>query len=144
MITFKKKSLHYKFNNLVKDLDFTYDATCCKSLCSYFWSTVWNICMCTVTTIMIFLILSLAGGAVSQLWDLEPQLLDFTYLWIVGFVSFVLVIVTLFAVVYTSVETPKFIVNKFKVSYSDKEPSVVREWIKANKDKVCPMIKFED
>lgn len=137
MITFKKKSLHYKFNNLVKGIDFCADATHCKSLCSYFWSTIYNLIAMTLTPFVMFTIFTLYGCVIaSLLWSLDAQPIDLTYLWLVGVVGI--------AATLAAFLVPSLIIDKCKEESPDKEPSVVREWVKAKKAKVCPMIKFED
>lgn len=34
--------------------------------------------------------------------------------------------------------------NKFERWYDEKEPSLLWEWIKAKKQKICPLIKWEN
>ena len=153
MITFKKNSWHYRFNKWVAKSESGpwINVTGCKSICPYFWDTVWNIIWVFIFTVILYLILSMLGASVLSVE--YPTFEDFSWLWLVGLgtivvlalVCLIVVLVCYFSVEYTKKGYNKvFSENKEGESEEYKEPNVFIEWIKAKKAKVCPMIEFKD
>ena len=100
MITFKKNSWHYKFNSwLEKQSSGPWlDATDCKSICPYFWYTVWNITWVLVSSLLLFFMVSLSGAAILDMSN--PSITDLSWLWLVG-VCGVVCILAVFILVAT-------------------------------------------
>ena len=153
MITFKKNSWHYKFNKWAGEAESGpwINATSCKSICPYFWCTVWNIFWVLVFFLLLFFMASLSGAAILDMSD--PSIADLSWLWIVGVcgVACIIGVFILVAVgIYLSLDYTKkglskvFSENKASTSGEYKEPNLVIEWVKAKKAKICPMIEFKD
>ena len=152
MITFKRNSWHYKFNSwLEKQSSGPWlDATDCKSICPYFWCTLWNITWTLLFILVFFFIATLAGATSLSMETISA--LDFSWLWLagVGVVTSIFGIFLLVAVgTYLIFDLTKNVLSKIfsqkgDATQEDKEPSVVVEWVKAKKAKICPMIEFKE
>ena len=150
MITFNKKSWHYKFNKwATKQTSGPWiNAIYCESICPYFWSTLWNITWVLILALIFYSISSIAGATFLNMTEVSS--VDLSWLWLVG-VGGIACVVALFLLVAVSVyfilEGKKKVVSKVFSKKEDgktKEPNVFIEWLKAKKDKVCPMIEFKD
>lgn len=152
MLTFKKSSWVYRYNSLCSDWWLMNpDVNSYKSICPYFWGSVWNILIVPVLWGIVMHIVGLLGSIPVVSSSLGDFLLSYTqegtwayfYLGIgLGYVfllAFILTVVTLCYIVALLMSLK----NKFFNTGKDK-PSVVIEYIKAKKSKICPMIKWED
>lgn len=156
MITFSKNSWHYKFNKFFKYKDAPFiDNTDCKSICPYFWGTVWNLAWVVIFSSLVWVILTLAGGGVVKQLGILTSLVENPYqlfwLWLLGAIPVVIVVGTLFSAVlcvsysYTFIKdkTSKVFSKNNEESYNT-EPNILIEWVKAKKAKICPMIEFKE
>lgn len=156
MITFSKSSWVYKFNNFINDeVSGSVNANGSKSLCPYFWLTLWNVFISLVWAVLCFLVSSVLGDSVlEKVFSIDVGISDLYWSWLVGILTIVLVFgfVVLFAVIlYLTGEIFKY--SKHKVStFKGKntkdntscKPNLLLEWLRAKKEKVCPMIEFKE
>tara|TARA_B100001105_G_C22334864_1_gene418582 strand:- start:212 stop:673 length:462 start_codon:yes stop_codon:yes gene_type:complete len=153
MITFSKKSWHYKFNEFFEYKDGPWlDARDCKSICTYFWSTVWNMAW-SVLILGILYILTLLVGAAALDGCLGVNVSElplwYLYVWLVGIVTLVIVFTISFVTFFGVFTGYDKLTDKIKNRNSDennvdKQPNIFVEWVKAKKSKVCPMIEFKE
>ena len=120
MITIKRTSWHYRLNNKM-DINVEHYG---MNLCKYFWTTVWN------TLLMLLLALSaltLFGVLVYLLITEIPLAILFT----------------LFAACIVFPATAIHYFRKIFPNTTIPTPNLIKEYIKAKKEKYCPMITFE-
>ncbi len=97
------------------------------NLCSYFWRTVWGVFKCLLIVAVVGTIVTVAGMCLyNALW------LSIGCLAVVG-------AVIAFASNWTRI---KFFLNPGRYENKEPEPGLLRSYIKAKKDKVCPLIEF--
>lgn len=145
MLTFKKNWL-WKYNNWCDGKLASKDNVhCSKTICPYFWGSVWNLVGMPSVWLLIFYVIGYMPSIfVVGLLDLSSHLkgtgfLGLTTMVIVGWI----IISILFLCLYKcAIMVEKF--NKKRKPKINKKPSVIKEFIKAKKNKFCPMIKFED
>lgn len=159
--TYSTKSWLYKYNKSVGSGELFINAIRCKSLCAYFWSSVWNICIGCLGLLVAYIILTALGGAVMELSFLStiPALsgLPVQTLFIPGILFVVLFLICAFVIIFGAAVITDFIRDiiakvtepkKFDESGQEiekhKEPNIFIEWFKAKKNKHCPLIHFED
>ena len=140
MLVFKKNWI-YRYNDWCDGNCFTIDnVNDSKSICSYFWKTMWNL----IPVNLMYCVLAHVP-AVCGIWLKQFEFFDgmpgFPALYIclvAGYLSFAVFVLILvgFVVIYSKFESRK--------QNSDKDTNLVIEYIKAKKNKVCPMIKWED
>lgn len=156
MITFSKSSWCYKFNKFISsNISGSINANSCKSLCPYFWSTLWNVFITLVWAAVYFLVSSAAGGfMLEEVLGINVGRTDLYWAWLVGTLTIILVfgfMVLFVGALYLIGEFFKY--SKHKVSTfkgkSTKDntpckPNLLLEWLRAKKEKVCPMIEFKE
>lgn len=154
MITFNKKSWHYRFNKCVGNSKFpVFNATRCKSICPYFWQTLWNICATLFGLSIAYLMLTaIGGGAIQEYlpnWSTTPYPL--WWLWLAGIATIIIMMLMVALIVTVPVLLFlgfKWMFKKLSTKNQEKleneQPSVIIEWVKAKKAKICPMIEFKD
>ncbi|ADX87986.1 hypothetical protein [Vibrio phage JSF13] len=140
MLVFKKNWI-YRYNEWCHGNMFTIgNVNDSKSICSYFWKTMWNLVPVNLMYSMIA-----HTPAVAGLWLKKFEYFDkltglpalYTFL-VAGYLSlaaFGLILVGL-AIIQSKFENRK--------QNSDKSPNLVIEYIKTKKSKICPMIEWED
>ncbi|AOQ26809.1 hypothetical protein [Vibrio phage S4-7] len=148
MLKFKKNWL-YRYNDWCDGNVWTLDnVTENKTLCGYFWGSFWNLVMAN----LLYVFISSGVGAIIGYSVLSEGIIPYDGLlggvlhvlsgWglFIGF----LLIFTLFIYLWTV--SWEFIKSKVNTSKEEDETklSLVSEWVKAKKSKVCPLIKFED
>ena len=145
MLTFKKNWL-WKYNNWCNGkFASKWNVHYSKTICPYFWGSVWNLFgMPSVWVLIFYGVGSLPSAFVVKLLDLSSPLkgtgfLGLTIAAIVGWI----ILFMFFGFVQLCVALCKKINNKGKPKTNNK-PSVIKEYIKAKKNKFCPMIEFED
>ncbi|WXB47761.1 membrane protein [Vibrio phage VB_VaC_TDDLMA] len=159
--TYSTKSWLFKYNKAVGRGNLFINAIHCKSVCAYFWSSVWNICMGSLALLIAYLVLTALGGAVMKLSFLAsiPALsgLHVSLLFIPGILSILVFLIYVFIVIFgftvitdlfkklsTKRTEPKQFDENGEEIVKHKEPNIFIEWLKAKKNKHCPIIHFED
>jgi len=145
MLTFKKNWL-WKYNCWCHDLFASKDNVhYSKTICPYFWGSVWNLVgMPSVWVVIFYLVGYLPSMFVVNLLELSSPLkgtglLGLTIMAIVGWIIILLFVLFVCTCVHL---TQKF--NKKRKPKTNNKPSVIKEFIKAKKNKFCPMIEFKD
>lgn len=141
----KRTSWHYKLHNFWDEGRVPRDMT----LCGYFWKTVWLL-VCSITIIVVapliasLLLVAVAGIALT-LVGIQPP--DPTTL--AGF--FTCIVVGAVACLVVTGAVAAFIKLKGKphakelsTNWKEREPSLLEKYLKARKDKYCPLIEFID
>lgn len=159
--TYSTKSWLFKYNKAVGSCDVFINAIHCQSVCAYFWSSIWNICMGSLALLIVFLVLTSVGGAIMQLSSLSsiPALSGLPWyflfipggLFIVAFLICACIVIFCGAVItdfikdlFTKRNEPKQFDENGEEIVKHKEPNIFIEWLKAKKNKHCPIIHFED
>ena len=141
MITFKKNWL-YRYNEWCDGNLYTFDkVNDSRSICTYFWKSLWNLLGVNLIYVIIAHTPSLCGVWVTEFNVLEG-LGGFSLFYIallVGYVSLLAFILAATGIVLGC----KYITSLFK-SGKEGKSSVVIEYVKAKKAKICPMIEWED
>lgn len=141
MLVFKKNWL-YKYNNWCSGNFATIDnVNDSKSICPYFWKSLWNL----LGTNMIYIILAHVPS-VMGIWITKVDLFNnlsgigllYTSL-VVGYLCMILFFLCIFCCVIVQDNVKKLFKSK-----GEKSNNIVIEYIKAKKSKICPMIKWED
>lgn len=117
----RKSAWHYRFYTF--GFESYYEGRITANLCSYFWRTVWGM----FKTLIIFAILS---GIVIGLGSIVYQF---------PFYSSSAVVALVILIVGSH--------YKWRIPRRDsakREPGLLRSYLKAKKDKVCPLIEFEE
>jgi large-conductance mechanosensitive channel len=138
----KRTTLHYK---ILTDRCFLMDGwTPSRSLCIYFWQVVARFCWCLF--VMSLVVSPLATFIVMGTGTFESSSLLVRLYSSVGAMISIFYIFILFAfIVFCIVEGVKWVNSKFPREHKEpKEPSIIIEYIKAKKAKVCPMLNFTD
>ncbi len=141
MITFSKNSWHYKFNEWVGDVELPpfNQATCRKSICSYFWSTVFNLLGFVFWWGLVYAALSGLGSACMKEFY-EVSLIDMTWLWLVGGVVIITVLLVVGGIIFSLEKLKEKISNKEKLV--DKEPNLTTCFWKASVVQSVPSDKW--
>jgi hypothetical protein len=151
MLTFKKNWL-YKYNEWCTGNWATRDNVHeSKTLCPYFWGSIWNVIVVNIWYIFMFH----AIGAICSLPLMEILERFFTMKgWsglYIGVVSGYALATCVIFLIIVLVKSYIFLIESFLQKRKDREerkvetkPSVVVEYMKSVKSKVCPLIKFED
>ncbi|CAH9014536.1 conserved hypothetical protein [Vibrio phage 501E54-1] len=154
-----KKGLLYKYNNWCDGNLFTRDyVNNSKSICPYFWGSVWNVLFVNALYLIVFTVLgivvsllSVEGVGLFENWLGEKgSWLYFGKRIFIGTATWVSIIGTIAGIVYSYIVflLPRIINLLQKYSRADKttpkKPNLLVEWVKAKKNKVCPMIEWED
>lgn len=123
---FKKNSWHYWFYRLTYGGGPTGNKT---NLCAYFWRTVLGISMIAFVAAFLLLILTLIG-----ILFYEHTLTMFT---ILGLIS---------VAVGCAIIRYRIVDRRYAAGYYDKprELGLIRAYLKAKKDKICPIVELED
>lgn len=128
-----RKSWHYRFN--------AYVSFCTESetnLCGYFWFTVGNLLKSIITVgILLGVIFGPVDGIGNALvgdWGLHYSLI--LLVGVLGLCVTVCISVGLIIGIFKSIDYLK--------TPSVKKPGLVGSFVKAKKDKMCPMIEFKD
>lgn len=141
MLTFKKNWI-YKYNEWCKGNLFTIDnVNDSKSICPYFWKTLWNL----LAVNMLYISVS-HFPAVAGVWILQLETFENLEGW-VAFYSFVVagyLAIVAFIIGLLLIAVIMEICSRIKERNAGKQSSVFVEYIKAKKSKICPMIKWED
>lgn len=151
MLKFKKNWL-WKYNRWCDDKVFTKgNVHKASTLCSYFWGSVYNLIGFPFMCILMFHVIGFISGAplgAAGLWSVmysfakEGSWLGIYLNVILGYLTIVLVCLMLWVYIVFLHDSLKRVFKK--KPYSENKPSVVKEFLKAKKEKVCPLIKFED
>lgn len=146
MLKFKKNWL-YRYNDWCDDNLWTIDdVTRSKTLCSYFWGSVWNL----LVTNVLYVLITCAFGAIMGYSALSEGVIPFEGM--VGIILHILsgwglflgFILSFVVAVYVWHFVGNFLGGKFKKSKEVKKNNIMVEWVKAKKNKICPLIEFED
>lgn len=151
MLTFKKNWL-WKYNRWCDGMVFTRDGVHnANTLCSYFWGSVYNLIgfpfSCIIMTHTLGFVMGAPLGALG-LWEVinnfagEGSWLGFYLNIILGYLWIGLICLLVWAYIVLLLKPIKRVFKK--KSTLENKPSVVKEFLKAKKEKVCPMIEFED
>ncbi len=113
----KRNTWHYKFYRFISDGR----PGRTTNLCAYFWKIVFGLSIATVLGAIALALIGLVGYAFY-----EFTAIAFTVLLgaVVGF-GFI------------------FLCTRLNNAYQDSQPGLVRLYLKAKKDKVCPLVEFE-
>lgn len=152
MIKFKNNSLIYRMNKNVSGWALGVNACNCKTLCSYFWCTTYNLFLIALLGLVLMYFTSVYGVILMDIFgdyltSSDLVISSFYTCFLVGSVGAVLTLVVLFITACLSVimkEVFHTMKNKKRIYDSKKEPSLLFLWLKAKKDKVCPLIEFVD
>jgi len=141
MLVFKKNWL-YKYNEWCSGNFATIDnVNDSKSICPYFWKSLWNL----FGTNLIYIILAHVPS-VMGIWITRVELFDeldgFSLLYTSLVVGYICMFI-FFLCIVGCVILQETITKLFK-SKKEQSNNVVVEYIKAKKSKICPMIKWED
>lgn len=141
MITFKKNWL-YRYNKWCTGNPLTIDyVNDSKSICLYFWKSLWNVLVVNLLYLVfahfpaaagVKIVDKLAEGSLSGL-PMFYAALGVGYLILIGAICGILGFGYLYTVITDKIEGDK-----------NSKPSVVVEYLRAKKNKICPMIKWED
>ena len=152
-----KKGWIYKYNDWCTGKPFTLDwVNDSKSICPYFWKSLWNICAYISLFIGWQFFFGLVGLSLFEklgIMSLDslstlPWYLNWgTFL--ISAIAFTAGFLILLGVAAAIVAGIFLLVEKIsrKVSYDiseDETNNVVIAWVKAKKSKICPMIEWED
>lgn len=163
-----RKSLHYRFNVFASfgSDKFGRDVEKHRSLCSYFWFTMWNIFKCVfIVSIVGFLLVLPALGMTDK--PLEVQfvasilampfyfmvpllMLTGLVMWVIGALV-VVGLLTGIGNVWQRLKDKKyrrdmkkhFDENGNRITPVKKESGLLMSFIKAKKSKVCPLVTFK-
>lgn len=149
MLKFKKNWL-YRYNDWCDDNLWTIDdVTRSKTLCSYFWGSFWNL----VVTNTLYVMISVAVGAIIGYSLLGEGMIPYDGLLggllhiLVGWALLLSFLLMFTLAVYSWVTVSGIVKSKIKPTERNSKPTqlgLIGEWVKAKKNKVCPMIEFED
>lgn len=149
----KRTSWHYRFNAWKTTHARTFAR---KSLCSYFWFTIWNMFWLVFWPVVAVAILYVLGfgmiddtkAALFSWWTSNPsgmwQIVSYPFVGAVFLTSIVVAGCAVFATLFFLGFAFRYVRAKIKKEHVDRKPSLVVEYIKARKHKVCPIIEFED
>lgn len=115
-----------------------------KSLCGYFWQMVWRIA--SVFGIYAFALSPLVFWA-TLLLEIPDQ--GFLHVALTFFGVFASCFYAFFGIAWVCVVLLENVINPLvdKLSlrrHGDKQPNIFTEYVKAKKDKVCPVLEFTD
>lgn len=133
-----KKSWHYQLQR-----NFGIRLEYCKiSLCGYFWSTVFCLLICALLMVMIVPAIMVLSILPSSFFIVkEPSLINvsgFLHIYILSFLWYMY----RFESEYYQVHREKK--RSIKKNCPKKEPGLLISYIRARKEKICPLIEFED
>lgn len=141
MLTFKKNWI-YKYNEWCTDNLFTIDdVNESKSICPYFWKTLWNLFPVNMLYILVAHL-----PAVTGVWIFKLETFEDLDGWVAFYSSVVAgyLAIVAFVIALLLIAIIMEISSRIKKRNAGKQPSVIMEYIKAKKSKICPMIKWED
>ena len=151
-----KKSWHYKLN-------MWYTEGVPRSLCPYFWRTVWYIVTLPITIVLFIpwgivllitgdreniveeypralamdILLGAAFCMIAIFWHLNPKEGDpWVVVWVLGLTSWLLLVIILIVYIGSLFEK--------RVQKKEKKPNILGEYLKARKNKYCPIIEWEE
>jgi len=138
MITINKKGWHY---NLVKfGTDKEYDIS--NNLCIYFWQCVRGFLLAVLAAVMV---VAAVGGLIFTLS--APFMSLLTGEAIVAFILCVMYGVFFYKVTIENISTEHWLATdvfaKFRSKEKERKPSIIKEYLKAKKQKICPTLTFE-
>ncbi|AUR92196.1 TMhelix containing protein [Vibrio phage 1.170.O._10N.261.52.C3] len=152
--TLSKNSWHYKFNRRMENSDFwSVDATDQVSLCNYAWSTVFNLIVALALSALLYVFSTGLGAGILASNGVDAGELTYWYLyiWFLGVAVFAGVVAALLGIGFTiyilNEKYQEYKYDKYEKGLLDDKPkqkSLISQWIKAKKDKVCPMIDWEE
>ena len=129
----KKSSWHYKLN---ENMQSTYIEHSGHNLCRYFWMTVGSMCKVCIGCSLIALLFVLIGAISKGIWlGIASYCLNDVVLQIISWLFLTSVIITPSAAIYY--------LRRRDISTEIPTPNILVEFIKAKKNKYCPMIDFE-
>lgn len=141
-----KNSWHYK---MVTDKSYgIYSGNVSNSLCIYFWQVVSRffiaglvavVCSLILWCMIVAPLLNLVLGFTTGVWWLGGTMINvFTFFGGIMWFAFL-------GISFTEIVWPKLKAKYFvKASERQPKPSLIGSYIKAKKDKICPVIEFED
>lgn len=151
----KKNSWHYRMNVWKRHEWRTQKA---RTLCGYFWFTVGTMLLTISVPLMVYVVFFLLGGAImSDMKNIPEFILSLSSYWVfltypatgVIFIGGILLIcVGLTGMFWLATKIITGIHEKLKSRPKKekvvREPGLLASYLKARKEKVCPIIKFEE
>ena len=114
-----RKSWHYRLNTSL------YDYFNPNNLCEYFWKTVFALTIAmAIISMMIWAVVGLTKHVVNDPWG------SLIFLSLIGCIGFPIIAIKLLRYYFPSTKT--------------KQESLVAEYLKAKKNRICPMIEYYD
>lgn len=140
-----KNSWHYRFN-VWRTNEWKTERK--KTLCSYFWFTVFNIVLVSLMVVGIIGLLSLIGGSangelIKHGYDVLFPVL-YPLLGVLVVAAAICFGVAVVGVIWAIVAGYQWGVQKYKINRRVSEPGLMISFIKAKKSKICPIIEFKD
>lgn len=137
----------YKYNDWIDDKPFSFaGVNSSKSLCPYFWKTLYNLLVPFMWIGSWYITLGLLG--VAAFHQYFPQgINDFLMITlgaITGTVALILILVLIVSCMLFFTSIKNRISNKGIDNFKNKPDNIVIAWVKAKKEKICPMIEWED
>jgi len=114
-----RKSWHYRIRKF-----WSFDDA--RNLCSYFWSTVWATALFPIVPVVALFVLLFLTAPLWGIW-IDSQ----------GFN----IIIGIFEIFGLCVFWYEYRKEEYK--HTVREPSLVKEFVKAKKQKICPLIEYE-
>lgn len=144
-----KNSWHYKFNKLIHDAGWCFDLRNTKSLCPYFWGTMFNMFTSTVIALSVYVFFTVIGVGILENEGFEWNILMWLYAWIIPLLILVLLVFIIAGCIGLNnfYKERKYTKNEkltSKPKTKPKEPNIFVEWFRAKKEKICPFIEWGD
>lgn len=149
----KKNSWHYRMNVWKRH---AWRVERNKTVCSYFWFTVMTMLRVAVVPLLSYIGLFILGGSllhdmrvpaldgIPAYWDIIVYPLN-GVAFICGILTICAFVIAFFwAVVHTCSWVKKKLNSQPKKEKAVREPGLLASYLKARKEKVCPIIKFEE
>lgn len=146
------KSLHYRLN-LWRHTEYKVKSK--NTLCSYFWFTVWNLFVISFITSAIIFVFYMVGYGVNEettKYGYDALLIPYIGNIIIPFLGLIFVAcvvsvaLSLTGIVYY-IHTGFIKFQNREKPHKDKkskQPGLISSYIKAKKEKFCPIIEFKD
>lgn len=144
MLTFKK-GLLYKYNKWCNGNLFTRDyVNESKSICPYFWGSVWNVVFVNTFYLTMLIVLGLLFSVIPvELLGLFTGWVGDQGTWLYFVKSVLVGVSTVLTIGAIFVPVDMWVAFLCKFERKLKSADTVVEWVKATKNKVCPMIQWE-
>ncbi|AUR86285.1 TMhelix containing protein [Vibrio phage 1.084.O._10N.261.49.F5] len=118
------------------------------SLCKWFWGCLWNYLTCGVVFTLLYILFVVAGTeTVSGFIGIEEFTL-YWWSWVFAWMIIPTLLAGILGVLMGLIILIETYQNKIYIKNINnpvkKKPNLVIEWLKAKKEKVCPLVKFEE